>query len=132
MTAVVLALLRRGDRWFLQRRAPSNPVLPGRWEFPGGKVEAGEAPLDALARELHEETGLVLERADPWPPLPGEVTLHPFEVSGAGDPRTDLAWGWFTAAEMTRLPIPPRNVALIRRMGVEGSPPPGHRPDLIG
>ena len=42
MTEAVLALIGHGGRWFLQRRDPGNPVLPGLWEFPGGKVEEGE------------------------------------------------------------------------------------------
>ena len=113
MTVVALALLRRGDRWFLQRRDPANPVLPSLWEFPGGKAEAGEAFEEALGRELLEEVGLVLRVARPGPVLDGTVRIHPFLVEAEGDPRTDLAWGWFTIEEMLRLPIPPRNAALI-------------------
>ncbi len=116
MKDVALALIRRGERWFLQRRAPSNPVLPGLWEFPGGKCEAGEMPPQTLARELREETGMLLQGAQPWPVLEGSVNLHPFLVEVEGDPRTELAWGWFTVREMLRLPIPPRNRALIERI----------------
>ena len=116
MTEVALALLRRGDRWFLQRRDPANPVLPGLWEFPGGKAEAGETFEEALQRELLEEVGLALRVARPGPVLDGTVRLHPFLVEAEGDPRTDLAWGWFTVEEILRLPIPPRNAALIGLM----------------
>lgn len=59
---VVLAILTRDHEAFLQRRPRGGP-LPGEWEFPGGKVEAGEAPLDALRRELREELGLALDDA---------------------------------------------------------------------
>ena len=122
MTDVALALIRRGDRWFLQRRDPANPVLRGLWEFPGGKIEVGESPEEALARELLEEVGLVLRIARPGLILEGMVRLHPFLVDTEGDPRTELAWGWFTAEEMLRLPIPPMNVALIGLVaqGAEG------------
>ncbi|MDR3684422.1 MAG: NUDIX domain-containing protein [Geothrix sp.] len=113
MTTVALALLRRGERWFLQRRDPRNPILPGLWEFPGGKSEAGETPLQALRRELREETGLDLRTARPCAVLAGTPSLHPFLVEADGAPRTDLAWGWFTVGEMHRLPVPPRNRALI-------------------
>jgi len=113
VTDAALALLRRGDRWFVQRRALDNPVLPGLWEFPGGKCEAGEAPEQALARELQEELGLRLRALQAWPVLKGDVRLHPHLIEAEGEPRTELAWGWFTPSELWRLPVPPRNHALI-------------------
>ena len=127
MTDVALALIRRGDRWFLQRRAPANPVLPGLWEFPGGKVEGGETLEAALVRELREEVGLRVESAQPWPLVEGLMRLHPFLVVVVGDPSTDLAWGWFEVEEMRRLPIPPMNAAIIERLGV---PYPGPLPPI--
>ncbi len=53
---VVAAVIRRGDAILVTRR-PDRPGRPGQWEFPGGKVEAGEREEDALARELQEELG---------------------------------------------------------------------------
>jgi len=116
MTEVVLALIRRGDRWFLQRRDPANPVLPGLWEFPGGKAGPGEALVDALRREVREEVGVDLLDARPWPVLEGPVRLHPFEVTTEAAPHAPLAWGWFTPREMARMAVPPRNRALIERL----------------
>ena len=116
MTEVALALIRRGERWFLQRRHPENPVLPGLWEFPGGKSETGEQPLETLGRELREETGLDLRSARPCTILEGTACLYPFLVEVDGDPRTDLAWGWFTIEEVRRLPVPPMNRALIEKL----------------
>lgn len=123
MTDAVLALIRREDRWFLQRRDPANPVLPGLWEFPGGKVEVGERLEEALERELQEEVGLNLKQARSGPALEGPVRLHPFFVEVEGTPRTDLAWGWFTPAEIARLPIPPRNGALLGLLGPDAEGP---------
>ena len=116
MTEVALALLQREGRWFLQRRDPGNAVLPGLWEFPGGKVEAGESISEGLQRELCEELGLMAGEVQPLSLLEGEVRLHPFLVQAEGQPRTELAWGWFDVAEMARLPIPPLNQALIARL----------------
>lgn len=60
---VVGAALLRGDRCFVAQRgeAMSTPMM---WEFPGGKVESGELPEEALARELREELGVVVEVMD--------------------------------------------------------------------
>lgn len=55
------ALLEDSDRTLLVARRSAPPALAGLWEFPGGKVELGEAPREALARELHEELGVAAE-----------------------------------------------------------------------
>ena len=54
MTTVVAALIRRNGRILICRRTATQPH-PLKWEFPGGKVEAGESPPEALRRELQEE-----------------------------------------------------------------------------
>ncbi len=118
---VALGLLRRGDRWFLQRRDPEDPVLPGLWEFPGGKAAGGESAEAALVRELREEIGWAPASSSPLPVIehayPGRtVRLHPFVCEGEGQPGTELAWGWFTPAEMLRLPVPEANGPLIRSL----------------
>lgn len=51
---VVGAVFIRDGRVFAARRGPSK-AMPGKWEFPGGKVETGETPREALVRELNEE-----------------------------------------------------------------------------
>lgn len=57
---VVGAILLKGDRILVARRAPHKSA-PGLWEFPGGKVEAGESPSEALEREIHEEMDLKIK-----------------------------------------------------------------------
>src|SRR5690349_18684038 len=57
MMVVAAALVDADRRVLLQQRAPGRSMA-GLWEFPGGKVEPGETPEAALARELHEELGI--------------------------------------------------------------------------
>jgi 8-oxo-dGTP diphosphatase len=57
-----IALVDEDDRVLLQQR-PEGKVMAGLWEFPGGKVEPGETPEQALIRELHEELGLDITEA---------------------------------------------------------------------
>ena len=65
--AVVAAAIRDpGGRLLLQQALPAK-AHAGQWEFPGGKVESEENPRLALAREVHEELGLMLDPATPLP-----------------------------------------------------------------
>lgn len=123
MIEVALGLIEQEGRWFLQRRDPAAEVLPGRWEFPGGKVEPGERPAEACIRELAEELGLRGMELIPLDPITHDygnriVTLHPFRVSTRQKPWTRLAWGWFSPREIRRLPIPDANGPLVARLAV--------------
>ena len=60
MIKVVAAIIWVEGQFLLARR-PTNKHQGGKWEFPGGKLESGEMPIAALARECHEELGIVLE-----------------------------------------------------------------------
>ena len=117
---VAVALILDRSRCFAQRRDPAGRRFPGLWEFPGGKLEGRESPLDALLRELREELDWSPVRAAPLPAVrhtyPGlSVTLHPFLCAGPATPRTALAWGWFTRPELALLPMPEANGALLER-----------------
>lgn len=56
MRAVAAGIIRRDDRILICQR-PDGKSLAGKWEFPGGKLEAGETPEECLVRELREELG---------------------------------------------------------------------------
>lgn len=66
MRTVVAAVIVRSDRRLLIGQRRRNDSSPLKWEFPGGKVEAGETPERALARELKEELGVSLRK---WVPI---------------------------------------------------------------
>jgi 8-oxo-dGTP diphosphatase len=55
-----------GEGRFLLTSRPDGKVYAGYWEFPGGKLEAGESVEDALRRELHEELGITIGAVFPW------------------------------------------------------------------
>lgn len=65
-------LIDREGRFLITSR-PAGKVYAGHWEFPGGKVEAGETVDAALRRELHEELGITIGAAEPW-----KTTLHDY------------------------------------------------------
>ncbi|MGQ3051691.1 MAG: NUDIX domain-containing protein [Roseateles sp.] len=69
ITEVAVGVLVAPDGRFLLTSRPEGKVYAGYWEFPGGKVEAGESVEQALARELREELGVQIGAAHPWQTL---------------------------------------------------------------
>jgi len=99
---VVAAVIRRGDTILVTRR-PDLPDRPGQWEFPGGKVEPGEAEADALSRELREELGcdarvgrLLLRHAHRYPELAVELAFYACALATGAEPAplgvAEIAW----------------------------------------
>lgn len=63
---VAVGVLLDAEGQFLLTSRPEGKVYAGYWEFPGGKLEAGETVEQALRRELQEEIGIVIAAAEPW------------------------------------------------------------------
>lgn len=121
---VVAAVIRGQDgRYLLARRLP-EAHLGGLWEFPGGGVEDGELPEEALVRELHEELGVKVQVLGPrtfaWHREPGRAVLLLFYDAAItqGTPRglQGQEVAWFKPQELPGLPTPPADAELIRKL----------------
>jgi len=90
---VAAGILRDPAGRFLIAQRPAGGHVGGFWEFPGGKLQPGESPAEALIRELREEIGVCVEAATPFMAYRHDyaersVELHVFLVEGyTGDPR---------------------------------------------
>lgn len=121
LVQVVAAVITRSDGRFLLGQRPRGKVYAGYWEFPGGKVEPGEALHAALARELHEELGIQLTRAYPWLVQRfvyphAHVQLNFFRVTawdGEPHPKEGQALAWTPADNVAVAPVLPANGPLL-------------------
>ena len=64
---LALPINRKGQLLLTQRRAPGRKFWDGKWQLPGGEVEFGESPEQALAREMREELGVTVKILFPYP-----------------------------------------------------------------
>ena len=124
---VALALADGKGRWLMHRRPP-HKHHGGLWEFPGGKVEPGEMPANALVREIEEELALSLAAGDLLPECfaqegaevrdsPIVILLYTCVLPDC-DPRPMEGGGvgWFTPQEIDALDKPPLDCDLARRL----------------
>ena len=126
ITDVAAAVIERPDGSFLLGQRAADTFYAGYWEFPGGKVEAGETPHDALLRELHEELGIEVLRADPW--LRREhtyehahVRLHFFRVRawrGELHDHVHSALAWQTPGASSVGPMLPANAPVLAALAL--------------
>lgn len=121
---VAAAVITRADGQFLLGQRAADTVYAGYWEFPGGKVEPGESPRQALVRELAEELGIQVEAAQPWIVREYEyehahVRLHFFEVSAwAGEVQSHIhaALAWQAPGATSVAPMLPANAPVLRAL----------------
>jgi 8-oxo-dGTP diphosphatase len=129
LLVVAGALIDAHGRVLVQQRAPRRS-MPGLWEFPGGKVEQGETPERALARELTEELGVAVA-PEALSPIAfasealGEQHLLLLlyvarEWEGEPEPLDASAARWVTIGEMRALEMPPADVPLVDALAALG------------
>ncbi|KZY37438.1 NUDIX hydrolase [Alcanivorax sp. HI0083] len=121
---VVAAIIRGEDGRICLSKRPDNKHQGGRWEFPGGKVEQGEALDEALARELEEELGMTGATSSPFMTIAHQyddlhVTLHFRDVCAwRGEPqgREGQRVQWFLPDELSDLRFPAANQPVVNAM----------------
>lgn len=123
LNVVALALLDDAGRVLMQRR-PAHRAHGGLWEFPGGKLEAGEGPRTALIREIDEELGIALAADDLLP-----ISFAAREGAGSEQPLVLLLYAcrtwqgdpvcepgaallWAELADLATLAMPPLDMPL--------------------
>ncbi len=125
LPVVAAALIAANGEILVQQRPPGKSMA-GLWEFPGGKIEPGESPRDALVRELDEELSIIV---DPDDLECGPFVAEPLESAilllllflcrrwrGTPEPRHATQLAWHPLAALTKLPMPPADVPLIESL----------------
>lgn len=117
-------MLQRADGSFLLAQRPAGKVYSGYWEFPGGKIEPGESPSQALRRELEEELGITALCVYPWLTrvftyTHATVRLH-FQrvVQWRGEPqsRESQAFAWQKPGAPSVSPMLPANAFVLKAL----------------
>ncbi len=125
MATVIVAagVVTEGNKVLLTRR-PEGTHLAGAWEFPGGKLEAGESPEEALRRELAEEIGVKVTVGEVldvcfWRYPTKDVLLLFYRVQIVGGTVQDLgvaAHTWATASELAGYEFPPADITVVEKV----------------
>ncbi len=121
---VAAAIIVRPDGCVLLAQRPAGKAYAGFWEFPGGKLEPGETPRQALDRELEEELGVTVRIAAPWLVQRfryphAHVQLHFFRVlEWEGEPvgHDGQAFVWQAPGRFAVVPLLPANTFVLRAL----------------
>ena len=119
---VAVALVDADGRVLIAQR-PEGKSMAGLWEFPGGKIESGERPEDALIRELREELGIAVKEACLAPFTFASHTYGAFHLlmplfvcrrwEGTPEPKHHAALKWVRPKDMKDYPMPAADLPLI-------------------
>jgi 8-oxo-dGTP diphosphatase len=123
---VAVGVLIRPDNAFLLTTRPPGKAYAGYWEFPGGKLEAGEIVAQALSRELHEELGITIGEAHPWKTEMVDyphalVRLHfckVFDWTGELQMREGQTFAWETLPVQSQ-PVLPGTIPVLEWFALE-------------
>ena len=125
MIAVVAALAERDGKLLIARR-PADRHMGGKWEFPGGKLERGETPEEALRRELKEELGVEaavgrIRAAIPYSYPEKDVLLLFYAARLAGEPRPidEAELCWVCPEELGRFDLAPVDALMAERLTIQ-------------
>ena len=122
---VVAAIIQRGDEFLCLQRGPSKyDYIAQKWEFPGGKVEAGETQEAALAREIQEELGLVIQVDTPLLTVEHEyadfrITMHGLRCSALTHALTlheHIAYTWLRRDQLHTLDWAAADLPLVAKL----------------
>lgn len=125
LLVVAAALFDTQGRVLLAQR-PEGKSLAGLWEFPGGKLEPGETPEQALVRELREELAIEAAPQDLWPVAFASHTYEAFHLlmplyglrQWQGEPRAIEApsLAWVEPSALASYPMPPADLPLVEAL----------------
>jgi len=126
ITDVAVGVITRADGKVLLAERPTGKPKAGYWEFPGGKIESGENPAQALTRELHEELGIEVDAVCPWITREHKyshmhVRLHMHRVlHWHGEPhgREGQRISWENIDAVNVEPLLPANHAILRALSL--------------
>jgi 8-oxo-dGTP diphosphatase len=123
---VVACALVDADGRVLVAQRPEGKALAGLWEFPGGKLDPGERPEEALIRELAEELGIAVKAACLAPLTFASHAYDSFHLlmplyvcrrwEGTPQGREGQAIRWMKPARLRDLPMPPADAPLIAHL----------------
>jgi 8-oxo-dGTP diphosphatase len=124
--SVVAAVLTQPDGRVLLAQRPPGKVYAGYWEFPGGKVEPGESLEAALARELHEELGIVVSHPCRWITRVFEYPhatvrlnfFRVFEWQGTPHPHEGQVFSWQLPDAVEVTPLLPANFPILKALSL--------------